>query len=102
MYATDADARHIARKAIDAELDRQVEPELRLFFCLPFAHSENLEDQRLSVDLNRQLGHPWIDHALEHASIIQRFGRFPHRNGLLGRRTTDAEQAFLDQGGFAG
>lgn len=102
MYETDAHARHIARKAINAKLDHFIDSELRLFFYLPFAHSESLDDQQLSVDLNRQLGHPWIDHALGHANIIQRFGRFPHRNRLLGRCTTDAEQAFLDRGGFAG
>jgi len=102
MYATDSKARHIARRAVDAGFDSLVEPELRLFFYLPFAHSENADDQRLSVVLNRELGHPWVDHALGHASIIQRFGRFPHRNRLLERRTTSAEQTFLDQGGFAG
>lgn len=102
MYATDAHARCIARRAIGAGLDRRVAPQLRLFFYLPFAHSENLEDQRFSVDLNRTLGHPWVDHAQGHAAIIERFGRFPHRNPLLGRRTTDTEKAFLDQGGFAG
>lgn len=102
MYATDAHARRIAHWAIDEALDRRTEPELRLFFYLPFAHSENLDDQRFSVDLHRTLGHPWIDHALEHAAIIERFSRFPHRNPLLGRLTTDTEQAFLDQGGFAG
>lgn len=102
MYVTDAHARRIARWALDADLDSRVRPELRLFFYLPFAHSEDLDDQRLSVELNRALGHPWVDHALGHAAIIERFGRFPHRNWLLGRRTTDAEQDFLDQGGFAG
>ena len=68
LYATDARARRIARRAIAAELDRRMEPELRLFFYLPFAHSENLDDQRFSVDLHRTLAPPWIDHALEHAA----------------------------------
>lgn len=102
MYATDAQARAVARAAVDAGLDARIEPALRLFFCLPFAHSEDRGDQRLSVALNRRLGRPWLDHALGHQAIIERFGRFPHRNPLLGRRTTAAEQAFLDQGGFAG
>ncbi|VVD93993.1 membrane protein [Pandoraea terrigena] len=79
-----------------------MEPRLRLFFYLPFAHSKDLGDQCRSVDLHRTLGHPWVDHALGHKAIIERFGRFPHRNPLQGRRTTEAEQAFLDQGGFAG
>ncbi|OVZ55598.1 hypothetical protein CDO44_22525 [Pigmentiphaga sp. NML080357] len=102
MYGTDAQARRIARLAVDRGLDGQVESALRLFFYLPFAHSEDLADQRLSVRLNRRLGHPWVDHAQGHADIIERFGRFPHRNPLLGRRMTPQEQAFLDQGGFAG
>lgn len=102
MYATDAQARRIARQAIEMEFDLQVDPELRLFFYLPFAHSENMADQQLSVALNRRLGRPWLDHAKTHAAIIRRFGRFPHRNALLGRSMTAQEQAFLDQGGFAG
>jgi len=102
MYATDAQARAVARAAVDAGLDAQVDPALRLFFYLPFAHSEDPDDQRLSVMLNRRLGQPWLDHALGHQTIVERFGRFPHRNILLGRPTTAAEQSFLDQGGFAG
>ncbi len=102
MYASDVQARRIARLAVDAGFDRHVAPGLRLFFYLPFAHSEDLADQRLSVSLNRRLGRPWAGHALGHARIIQRFGRFPHRNRLLGRRSSAEEQAFLDQGGFAG
>lgn len=102
MYASDARARAVARTAVDAGLDMQVELDLRLFFYLPFAHSENLNDQHLSVTLHRRIGQPWVGHALGHRAIIERFGRFPHRNILLGRSTTVMEQAFLDQGGFAG
>lgn len=102
MYATDESARNIARKAVQAGFDTEVDASLRLFFYLPFAHAENLADQRLSVTLNRRLGRPWLDHALGHKAIIERFGRFPHRNALLGRQTTPGEQAFLDGGGFAG
>lgn len=102
MYATDAQARAVGRAAVEAGLDAQVDPAMRLFFYLPFAHSEALADQRLSVRLNRRLGQPWLNHALGHQAIVERFGRFPHRNPLLGRSTTAAEQAFLDQGGFAG
>ena len=92
----------VARVAVDARLDAEIDPALRLFFYLPFAHSENPDDQRLSVILNRRLGRPWLDHALGHQAIIEQFGRFPHRNTLLGRSTTEAEQAFLDHGGFSG
>lgn len=102
MYATDEQAREIARRAVDMGLDEEVPAELRLFFYLPFAHAENMDDQRRSVELNRRLGQPWLDHARGHAAIIERFGRFPHRNPLLGRSMTAREQAFLDQGGFAG
>lgn len=102
MYATDPLARHFARGAIEAGMDGQVEEELRLFFYLPFAHSEDLADQRRSVRLNRRLGQPGLDHAMGHLRVIERFGRFPHRNPILGRETTAQEQIFLDHGGFAG
>jgi uncharacterized protein (DUF924 family) len=79
-----------------------VEPPMRLFFCLPFAHSEDLADQDLSLRLHQVLGEPWLAHARGHRDIIRRFGRFPHRNRLLGRDTTPEEKAFLESGGFAG
>lgn len=102
MYATDAQAREIAAHAITAGLDAQVPPELRLFFYLPFAHSEKLADQDRSVELARPLGADYLKHAMGHREIIKRFGRFPHRNEILGRATTDEEKRFLDSGGFAG
>ncbi len=102
MYATDALARQYARAAVAAGHMDAVEPALRLFFCLPFAHSEDLADQDRSVELNTRIDPTARAHALGHRNIIVRFGRFPHRNPLLGRHTTPAEQAFLDKGGFAG
>ena len=102
MYATDTAARRHARAALAAGHMAAVEPSLQLFFCLPFAHSENLADQDLSVELNTHLGATARAHALGHRDIIRRFGRFPHRNALLGRSTTAEERAFLDGGGFAG
>jgi len=102
MYATDSLARHFARAALSAGHMDAVDADLRLFLCLPFAHSELRGDQDLSVALNARLGQPWLSHAQSHRSIIHRFGRFPHRNALLGRRSTAEEQAFLDSGGFAG
>ncbi len=102
MYATDPLARHYARQALEAgHLDR-VEPALRLFFCLPFAHSEKLSDQDISVLLNAKLGQPWLEHAEGHRDIIRHFGRFPHRNPILGRTMTPEEVAFLKGGGFRG
>lgn len=102
MYATDPLARHFARMAYAAGHMNSVEPELRLFFCLPFAHSESIDDQDLSVELNARVGLTERSHAEGHRDIIRRFGRFPHRNTLLLRETSSEEQAFLDQGGFAG
>ena len=102
MYATDPLARRWARHAQSAGFMAQVEPALRLFFCLPFAHSEALADQDLSVALNEQLGPDARGHAEGHRDIVRRFGRFPHRNPLLGRETTAEEAAFLQAGGFAG
>lgn len=102
MYATDGLARAFARMALDADMFDAVEPQLRLFLCLPFAHSENLADQDLSVALNARLGQPWLGHAEGHRDIIRRFGRFPHRNPLLGRDTRRDEAEFLAGGGFDG
>ena len=102
MYETDALARHYASKALGAGYMKQVEPDLRLFLCLPFAHSENRLDQNLSVKLNASLGEPWLSHAKGHREITRCFGRFPHRNQILGRVSTPAEQAYLGGGGFQG
>ncbi|WP_326537188.1 DUF924 family protein [Pseudorhodoferax sp.] len=102
MYATDPLARMFCRQALDAGLDRQVEQELRLFFYLPLSHSEDLADQQRALGLNRALGEPFASHALGHLDIVARFGHFPHRNAMLGRETTAAEQAFLATGGFSG
>ncbi|HEY0213800.1 MAG TPA: DUF924 family protein [Paenirhodobacter sp.] len=100
MYATDGLCRAYARAALAG--GNLTGGDMRLFFVLPFAHSETLPDQDLSVRLNRELGEPWLGHALGHRDIIRRFGRFPHRNALLGRITTPDEAAFLTQGGFRG
>ena len=103
MFAQDERARTIARKAIGAGFDLQVDPELRQFFYLPFMHSESLPDQELSVRLIHSLPDPGNrPYAHEHRQIIRRFGRFPHRNIALGRHTAPAEMRFLKEGGFAG
>lgn len=102
MYATDALAREMAQRATDAGLHLDVPDELRLFFVLPFGHSEELADQERSVALSRHLPDPVPQHAEGHRAIIRRFGRFPHRNPILGRTMTAEEQRFLDEGGFAG
>ncbi|RYX95005.1 MAG: DUF924 family protein [Comamonadaceae bacterium] len=102
MFATDEQALAIARKAIDRGLDQETIEPLRAFFYLPFMHSECLADQEASVRMNAELGEDSQKFAVLHRDIIARFGRFPHRNILLGRKTTAEEQAFLDEGGFSG
>lgn len=102
MYATDPQALRMAGAAVDAGHHRAFEMELGIFFALPFAHSEVLADQERSVALATELGHPELSHALRHRAIIRRFGRFPHRNLILGRAMTAEEQAYLDGGGYAG
>ena len=101
-YSSDALARDVAQRAVENGVDARVDPALRQFLYLPFMHSERLDDQLRCVELSRAAGHDenlkWAEH---HADIIRRFGRFPHRNRLLGRESTSEEQAFLDAGGFS-
>ena len=102
-FATDPLARGIATRAIERGFDRAVAPELRSFFYLPFEHSETAADQARCVALCEDTGdESLVKWAKIHADIITRFGRFPHRNAALARVTTPEEQAFLDEGGFAG
>jgi uncharacterized protein (DUF924 family) len=101
MFATDAKAAEIAKCAIDAGFDNQI-GDLRNFFYMPLMHSEQLADQDRCVELSRSLGDDTLRYAQLHREIIERFGRFPHRNPMLGRTTTPEEQRFLDDGGFAG
>jgi uncharacterized protein (DUF924 family) len=102
MYATDSLARHYARAALAAGHMDRVAPELQLFFCLPFAHSEDRADQDRSVALTAPLGLDSLSYAMGHRAIVYRFGRFPHRNAILARQTTADEAAFLAAGGFTG
>ncbi|MFI4969320.1 MAG: DUF924 family protein [Lysobacterales bacterium] len=103
-YATDGLARYHAARAIEAGFDTRVDASLRVFFYLPFEHSEDLADQRRSLELHRSLPGKDADAwALKHCEVIRRFGRFPHRNRALGRESTAEEQRYLDAGGgFAG
>ncbi|WP_459614336.1 DUF924 family protein [Bordetella sp. 2513F-2] len=102
MYATDGLALAHARRAIAVGLDRQAEPALRQFFYLPLEHAEDPEAQAQCVALMAELDPDALRWAELHRDIILRFGRFPHRNAMLGRVTTEDEQRFLDEGGFAG
>ena len=102
-FAQDARALRIAREAIEKRFDQRFEPALRSFFYLPFMHSEEIADQQRCIALCHRLGDTDnLASAREHERIVRRFGRFPHRNALLGRHTTPAEQEFLGGGGFAG
>lgn len=102
MFETDAQALRMADAAIAAGHDQTVTPDLRLFFYLPFEHAEDLASQERAVALIAPLGGEQRDYAEVHRDVIRRFGRFPHRNAILGRETTPEEQRFLDDGGFAG
>ena len=102
MYATDAQARAAADSAIARGFDRLVAAPLQAFFYLPFEHSEIMADQERSVALFERLGGRHLEFAQGHRDIVRRFGRFPHRNVILGRATSAQEQRFLDEGGFAG
>ena len=101
-FASDPLALAIASRAILKGFDGAF-PDLRGFFYLPFEHSENLADQEKGIAFYKAVddadGLKWAE---IHADIIRRFGRFPHRNAVLGRVSTPEEQAFLDGGGFAG
>jgi uncharacterized protein (DUF924 family) len=103
VFATDTPALAVAKRAVARGFDQKLELPKRNFFYLPFMHSEDLADQDRCVALSRQgADENTLKYAELHADIIRRFSRFPHRNAVLGRTTTPAEQAFLDAGGFAG
>lgn len=107
-YASDAQARGVAERAIARGFDRALPFHQRSFLYLPFEHSEDIADQRRCVQLFRTLaeeqsgalreqGLELLKYAERHCDIIARFGRFPHRNQALGRETTEAEARFLEE-----
>lgn len=102
-FAADPKALEIAAIARDRNYAPQTDKELQAFLFMPFMHSENLSDQKESVALQTAHGGPEnVKAAKWHLEIIERFGRFPHRNPVLGRTMTDEEQVYLDEGGFKG
>lgn len=101
-FAADALARQAANRALKRGYEQDVPKAQRSFFFLPFMHSEDRGDQERSVELYRAANDENLKYAEAHRDIIRRFGRFPHRNAVLGRATTAEEQAFLDSGGFKG
>lgn len=95
-FASDAKARAVARHALHQGHDLAIDARRRRFLYLPFEHSEDLADQFLSESLFATFGEKELSfYAMRHREIVERFGRFPHRNEILGRATTAAEQEFL-------
>ena len=106
-FASDAMALAIAERALARDFDRITEPLLRPFFYLPFEHQEDAAAQARAVQLFERHASETgdrrsLDYARLHAELIARFGRFPHRNLVLGRQSTEEETAYIRQGGFAG
>jgi uncharacterized protein (DUF924 family) len=102
-FANDPQARAVASRAIKRGFDKKMPNGLRSFFYMPFEHSEDLADQEKCLKLFRAMKDKDMIHwAKVHYDIIKRFGRFPHRNEILGRNSTPEETAFLENGGFGG
>ena len=103
-FATDRRARDASIIAVQRGWDLHLPEPIRQFFYLPFMHAETLADQdrcvRLMIARMTESGASNLLHARAHREVIRRFGRFPYRNDALGRKTTAAEQAFLDAGGY--
>jgi len=100
-YATDAKALAVTKRALQEGLDTTLRQVERMFLYLPLEHCEDLDDQELCVMLARALDEnpEWHDYAVRHRDVVARFGRFPHRNAILGRPDTPEEQAFLKEPG---
>ena len=103
-FATDPQALAYAKHAVTNSFDRELLPIQRQFIYLPFEHSENLTHQHQCLELFSTLkDYPecvdGIDYAHRHFKVIERFGRFPHRNEILGRKSTPEEAEFLKQPG---
>jgi uncharacterized protein (DUF924 family) len=102
-FATDGLAQAVAGRAIEHRFDAATDSALRFFFYMPLEHAEDLALQQRCVTLFTNLGEPeYLKYAILHRDIIARFKRFPHRNAVLGRKSTPEELAFLADGGFAG
>lgn len=97
-FATDARALALAKRAIAKGVNMRLTPDQRAFIYMPFQHSEDRADQARSIELFTALGNKLnLDFAVRHKQIIDRFGRFPHRNATLGRALTEEETAFLKE-----
>ena len=98
-FVTDPLALAAAKRALASGFDRDMQVAQKQFMYLPFEHSESLADQRRACELMQPLGADLYDWAVKHKVIIERFGRFPHRNAILGRESTPEEIEFLKQPG---
>lgn len=99
-FAQDVLALALAQEAISLNLDAQLNPEQRSFLYMPFMHSESKMMHEFALKLFQRLGNPVnLDYEKRHKKIIERFGRYPHRNKILGRESTPEELEFLDQPG---
>lgn len=102
-WAFDGKALETAAYAIDSGHDMALPEDQRRWFYMPYMHSEDMVMQRRSIELSQRIANEdHREHADHHADIIARFGRFPHRNEVLGRRSTPEEVAYLADGGFKG
>lgn len=102
-FATDPLAQGAAQRAVAKRFDAATESQLRIFFYMPFEHAEDLALQEKAVRLVESMGDAeYTRFAILHRDVIARFGRFPHRNPILGRASTAEELAFLAEGGFSG
>ncbi|MDH3653878.1 MAG: DUF924 domain-containing protein [Myxococcales bacterium] len=110
MFAADELAREVCREGLDAGFDAELSFDERVFFYLPLEHSESMDDHKLCMELFEKLlasapeplqgdAKYYLDFAVRHRAIIERFGRYPHRNEILGRASSDEEAKFLDEPG---
>ncbi len=101
-FATDEQGLLVAKYAISKGLDQVITPDRRRFVYLPFEHSEHLTDQKKSLDLFGVMKHEYplsYEYAVRHYDVIEKYGRFPHRNNILGRENTLEEDIYLSQEG---
>jgi uncharacterized protein (DUF924 family) len=95
-FATEAQAREVAARAIARGFDAELDDPQKAFLYMPYMHSEKLADQDISVELFSRAGlRNNLRFAQHHREIVRRFGRFPHRNAILGRESSDEELAWL-------
>ena len=110
MFAADELAREVCREGLDAGFDAELSFDERVFFYLPLEHSESMGDHKLCMEHFERLldsaqeplegdAKYYLDFAVRHKAIIERFGRYPHRNEILGRASSDEEAKFLDEPG---